>query len=331
MVQFFDAGKVRKGMLLVEMAQEMVIIGRDGWMHSVDPHASETQFTRLKENYEVASVTELRNELLAEFGPQFDVVATQNFLVVQPRGRGDRWPRLFEQAHSSFIDYMSKRGVHVRDGRFPMIAVVFPDQEAMYAELKRLEINMSRVAGVYSGECNRVMTHDGGQLASIAATVRHETAHQSGFNSNVHSRVNETPKWISEGIGQMFEPSGMAEARSGSRLADRVNQESLALIKRKYSDPRDSGFSETIMQLISDDTRFMNDKQVEEAYAVSWTMMFYLAEREPKAFAEVINHTASRPPFREYARGDRIRDFERIVGVDTFEFSKKVMWFLQSL
>jgi hypothetical protein len=50
MVQFFDAGKVRKGMLLVEMAQEMVIIGRDGWMHSVDPHASETQFTRLKEN-----------------------------------------------------------------------------------------------------------------------------------------------------------------------------------------------------------------------------------------------------------------------------------------
>ena len=60
-------------------------------------------------------------------------------------------------------------------------------------------------------------------------------------------------------------------------------------------------------------------------------MMFYLAERQPRAFAKILNHTASRPPFRGYTRSERIRDVEEIVGLDTFEFSKRVSWFLQSL
>lgn len=331
MVQFFDVGKLRKGMLLVEMAQEVVVIGRDGWMHSLNPTDPDSRIQKLDEPYDVASTMELRNDLRAEFGAKFDVVTTKNFLVVQPKGRGDRWPRLFEQSHRAFIDYMAKRGVNVRQGRFPLVAVVFPDQRAMYSEFNRLNINVSRVAGVYSGESNRVMTHDGGSIAEIAATVRHEAAHQSAFNSNVHSRINDTPKWISEGIGQMFEPAGMTDARSASRLSDRVNQDSKSFIKRKYADPRDTGFRETVMQLISDDTMFKNSNQVQEAYAVSWAMMFYLAERQPQDFAKLINHTATRAPFREYSRADRIREFERIVGMDTFEFSKKVMWFLRSL
>ena len=60
-------------------------------------------------------------------------------------------------------------------------------------------------------------------------------------------------------------------------------------------------------------------------------MMFYLSEREPKAFAGLLNHTASRPPFQEYTRKERLKDFERIVGVDTFEFSKRLAWYLKEL
>ncbi len=60
-------------------------------------------------------------------------------------------------------------------------------------------------------------------------------------------------------------------------------------------------------------------------------MMFYLSERKPKAFARLLNHTASRPPFETYLRKDRIKDFERIVGVDAFEFSKRMSWYLKEL
>ncbi|MEM7316877.1 MAG: DUF1570 domain-containing protein, partial [Planctomycetota bacterium] len=200
-----------------------------------------------------------------------------------------------------------------------------------YFEFKKLKIDVTRVAGLYSVNSNRVMTHDGGQLSMIAATVRHEAAHQSAFNSGVHSRVNDTPRWITEGIGQMFEPSAMTGSPGSSRLAERINRDSLAYIEAKFTDRHDVKLSQTVMQLISDDTMFEHQKQIDEAYAVSWAMMFYLAERQPKEFAKYLNHTAARRPFVEYNRAERLRDFKRIVGIDTFEFAKRVSWFLQSM
>lgn len=211
-----------------------------------------------------------------------------------------------------------------------MVAIVFPDQAAMYAEFKRLKINASRVSGLYSGESNRVMTHDGGRLESIAETVRHEAAHQSAFNSGVHSRVNDMPRWITEGIGQMFEPEAMLASRS-SNVRDRINQGSIRFIRDTYRDRHDTRISRTMMQLVSDNTMFEKENQIEEAYSVAWAMMFYLSERKPKAFARLLNHTASRPPFQEYTRAERIKDFERIVGTDIFEFSKRVSWYLREL
>ena len=194
-------------------------LGRDGQLHSLDPRVRD-EVRGVGGSYIPLSPIELRNQLSAEFGRSYEVIATNNFLVVQPKGRGNRWPTMFEQSHRSFTTYMSKRGVTVREGRFPMVAVVFPDQRAMYAEFKKQKIDVSRVAGVYLNHSNRVLTHDGGHTELIAATVRHEAAHQSAFNSGVHSRLNDTPRWITEGIGQMFEPAAMASvSQSGSSVA----------------------------------------------------------------------------------------------------------------
>ena len=330
MVQFYALGKIQKGIALVDYAHEMIVMGRDGWIHSIDPRQESSQVDRIDESYQPASVVEMRNGLRSEFGPNFEVVATRSFLVVQPKGRGDRWPEMFESSHRAFYDFMKKRGVDVRQGRFPMVAIVFPDQAAMYAEFRRLKIDATRVAGLYAGESNRVMTHDGGRSQSIAETVRHEAAHQSAFNSGVHSRVNDIPRWITEGVGQMFEPEAMTTGRSAT-IRDRVNRDSMQFISRKYTDRHDTRISDTMMSLVSDNSMFKDDDQIEEAYAVSWAMMFYLSERKPKAFARLLNHTASRPAFEEYSRQDRAKDFERIVGADIFEFSKLVSWYLKEI
>ena len=329
MVEFFSAGKLRRGLPLVDLAQEMIVLGRDGRLVSLDPE-NDDRIRRVEGKYEPTSATELRNELQAEFGRNFEVVATNNFLVVQPKGRGSRWPDLFEQSHRSFTTYMSRRGVKVREGRFPMVAVVFPDQGAMYDEFERMDIDMSRVAGIYSNESNRVLTHDGGHLSLIAQTVRHEAAHQSAFNSGIHSRVTDTPKWITEGIGQVFESPGMG-ARRASQVRDRVNDDSMRLIKAKLHGRNEVHFDKTLLQLIGDDQLFENDRTVDKAYAVSWAMMFYLAERQPKDFARLLNFTSSRPPFRKYTRQQRISDFETIIGVQSLEFSNRVKRFLQNL
>ncbi len=330
LVEFFSAGKAKRGLTLVELTNETVVLGRDGWLHTLEPDGR-VRIRHVKGSYSPVTATEMRNDLRVEFGKDFEVLATKNFLVVQPRGRGKRWPNLFEQSHRSFISYMSKRGVKVREGRFPMVAVVFPDQKAMYDEFERLHIDVSRVAGLYSNSSNRVMTHDGGRIDMIAETVRHEAAHQSAFNFGVHSRVTDTPKWITEGIGQMFEPAEMTSSKSGLQARDRVNHDSMRWLRANYKDRNDTDFSESIFQLIGADTMFDHESSVDKAYAISWAMMFYLAERQPRQFAELLNHAATRPPFQAYKRADRIRDFEKLTGIESFEFSKRVGWFLQSL
>lgn len=331
-IEFFAAGRLQTGLTLFHSNHEIVVLGRDGWMHSLDPRKPESQIRSHGRSYHAFTATELRGELIAEFGKSFEVKATQHFLVVQPTGRGDQWPRLFEQSHRAFIRYVSERNVDVQKGRFPMVAIVFPDERAMYRELEKQNLQIQRVAGLYSGHSNRVITHDGGQASQFPVTLRHEAAHQSAFNSGVHSRVNDTPRWITEGLGQLFEPSAMIRPPGGARSIDRINQDSLRRLKQTFfqNPVRDTDLSQTVMQLISDDSMFENPKQIDDAYAVSWAMMFFLAERDCEAFAGILDHTAKRPPFQPYPRADRLRDFQKICGMDPHEFSQHLSRLIRS-
>ena len=330
LIEFSMGGRLRKGLELINFGKEAIIIGRDGSLHSIDPSNDREYKGRVEGRYAPMSAQELRNELRKEYGRAYEVVATKHFLVVQPKGRGNKWPNLFETSHRTFISYMKNRGVRVRQGRFPMVAVVFPDSREMYREFSKLDLNLSRVAGVYVNNTNRVITHDGGSTGHSVATIRHEAAHQSGFNSGVHSRVNDTPRWVTEGIGQLFEPAAMGNARAGASVRDRVNRESLFQLNQAYAAMNNSAFSRDLKQLIGDDRMFDGEPSIGNAYAIAWSMMFYLAERNPKGFARLLNHTAARPAFRTYEREERVRDFERIVGCDCYEFSRRVSKFVKS-
>lgn len=332
-VKFFANSRWQTGLHLIDSSTESLIMARDGWLHTVDADARDKHLRQTSERFAPASAMQMRNQLRAEFGRDYDVVATQNFLVVQPRGRGDRWPEMFEKSHRAFVEFMTRRKVQIREGRFPMVAVVLPDARAMYAELDRLKIDVSRVAGIYANRCNRVMTHDGGRLSDIAATVRHEAAHQSAFNSGVHSRVNDTPSWITEGIGQMFEPEALSSGIVGSthRIGERMNQESIKHLRDKLSLRRSNDMVQWVERLIDGDEAFRSGDTVHTAYAVAWSMMFYLAERDNDAFADVLNFTSTRPPFETYRRGQRRIDFERIMGTDTVTFANRLTRFLNEL
>lgn len=332
-VRFLLGSKWQTGLHLIDSSTESLVMATDGWLHTIEIEKRDAALRATNESFRPASTVQMRNQLRSEFGRGFDVVATQNFLVVQPAGRDDRWPDMFEDSHRAFVEFMTKRGVQVRQGRFPMVAVVLPDARAMYAELNRLGIDVSRVAGIYANRCNRVMTHDGGRLADIAATVRHEAAHQSAFNSGVHSRVNDTPSWITEGIGQMFEPAAISSGTIGStnRLSERINQESLRHLHTKL-DLRSSEDTHTwVQRLVDGDEAFKNPASVHTAYSMAWAMMFYLSERDKDAFADILNFTATRPPFESYRRGQRRVDFERVMGEDTLVFANRLARYLNDL
>nr|WP_236696659.1 DUF1570 domain-containing protein [Rhodopirellula islandica] len=331
LVEFRIGNKWQSGLHLIESQDESLVIGRDGWLHTISRTEKSESMRSVTGKFLPTTSVELRNQLRAEFGREFEVIATQNFLVVQPRGRGSRWPKMFEQCHRSFVNYMERRGVKVREGRFPMVAVVLPDARAMYDEIARLGIDVSRVAGLYANKCNRVMTHDGGALSSIAATVRHEAAHQSAFNCGVHSRVNDTPSWVTEGIGQMFEPTAMSSGRSGTRLVERVNKDSVRQLRETIDMDDPAEVARWVDRMIRSDDLFRNPTTIHTAYALAWSMMFYLAERDTDAFADILNFTATRPPFETYRSGQRMIDFERVVGSDVRDFSNRLTRFVADL
>ncbi len=66
----------------------------------------------------------------------------------------------------------------------------------------------SRVLGYYSSRSNRITLYDvGGTAAGSAAwhqnadTIIHEATHQTAYNTGVHRRFAQTPKWVVEGLG----------------------------------------------------------------------------------------------------------------------------------
>jgi len=68
------------------------------------------------------------------------------------------------------------------------------------------------------------------------------------------------------------------------------------------------------MHLVSYDTMFKDEKQTNEAYAVAWAMMFYLAEHQPREPRPLSNAKTERQPSETCRCGIRGTFFQGIVG-----------------
>jgi hypothetical protein len=66
--------KLKKGTLPVDLAHQLIVLGRDGWIHSVDPRSPDSHLQRIgKEPFQAASAAEMRNLLRNEFGSAFQI------------------------------------------------------------------------------------------------------------------------------------------------------------------------------------------------------------------------------------------------------------------
>lgn len=300
------------GLQLVRTAAQMVVLGADGRLHYLDHDRPATQVRRLDSRFAPQSAVAMRGRLQREFGAAMEVQTTTHFLVVQPKGRGPRWPETFERLHRQFTTRMKRIGVNVRKGRFPMVAVVLPDRATLLDELQRQRIPGANLAGVYVVASNRVYTYDAGANEAAAALLRHEAAHQSAYNSNVHSRLVETPKWLSEGLAMLFEPAAVSAGGSAATRQQRMNPDALKSLRRRYGDSTRS-LAADLNRLVGGDEMF-SGAEAEDAYAISWLVVHFLYERKPQSLAAMLNHTAARPPFTAYRSAQRRADFQRIIG-----------------
>lgn len=318
-----------EGTPLAASDNEVVLLLRDGQWRDFSP-AAVKEFKPVGGGFRSFGAAELRGQLLREFGHDYDVSGAGHYLVVHPAGQRDRWAPRFEELYRSFIHYFTARGWRPTEPRFPLVAVVYPRQVDFLEQARKEGVNGSGMLGYYSPKTNRILLYDssaqsGGDWTVNAETVIHEATHQTAFNTGIHSRYGQSPRWVVEGLGTMFEARGVWDSRKHPHLADRVNRGRLEQYRRMMKHRRWSAIGE----LVSSDRPFQT--HVDEAYPEAWALTFFLCETEPKKYLQYVAKTVAIEPFTPYPAPKRLQDFTDVFGSDLKLLDARMQRFLQKI
>ena len=188
------------------------LLTRDGKLFQFHPQQAKN-FRKTGSGFHSYSQSEMRAELLREFGRGFDVSGTGHYLVVHPAGHRNKWASRFEDLYRSFVHYFTARGFRPNSPQFPLVAVVFPSHADFLRYVNRDGARLpSNALGYYTPVSNRILLYDVTPAANEddsnwhvnAETIIHEAAHQSAFNTGIHNRYTMPPRWVVEGLGTMF-------------------------------------------------------------------------------------------------------------------------------
>jgi len=294
------------------------VLRRDGQLAKFAT-ADATDFKKIDNGFRAFDYATMRGELMSEFGNAFDVSGAGQYLVVHPAGERDKWASRFAALYRSFMYYFGQRGFTPSKPAFPLVAVVFRDrQQFVQHSLRQGNAVSSNTLGYYSPMTNRIMMYDmtagdaskESRWQATAETIIHEAAHQTAFNTGIHGRFAEQPRWLVEGLGTLFEAPGVWDARNHPAQSDRVNAYRRQAF-RKYADNWKKG---TLAAVVSVDRLFQQNSDA--AYAIAWATTFYLSETSPRRYTSYLKTVASRPVLKNYPAPRRLADFQQAFGED---------------
>ncbi len=297
--------------------RDAVLLEPNGRFHVFDvAHVRHHQL--LNEPFIPQPLTTARAELQAELGPAFETLVTGPYVLATPAGSSLRWQRRFVALLSGYTRYFELRGWPLRSPDFPLVVIVFPTRdEFMRYCRKQAGQPPSQAVGSYFPKSNRCVLFQisgarGTDWSETEATIVHEAVHQLAYNTGVHERLFENPTWFVEGLATMFEQSAVYDLGvQRSTISGRMNRSQLRTLQPMLEQPE--RLEANVRSLIRDDQLFATDPRA--AYAVSWAMTFYLAERMPSEYRRFIQLQAQRR-FGSYRGAARARDFRAAFGSD---------------
>jgi hypothetical protein len=311
----------------------VALVARDGQLVTFAPSEA-AEYRQLSDSFRSHSQATLRGELLREFGGQFEVSGTGQFLVVHPAGQRDEWANRFEELYRSMLHYLTARGFPIGRPEFPLVAIVYPSQDQYLSSARARDTNVSpNTLGYYDPLSNRIYMYDitgqsgdASQWYINAETIIHEAAHQTAFNVGIHNRLGGDPRWIVEGLGTLFEARGVWDSRHYPSLEDRVNASQLSLYRQLVPANRSV---EVLQHQLASDQLFARSPTL--AYAHAWALTFYLTERAPRQYAELLRRIQQRKAVEGYQPEDRLRDFIAVFGQDLKLFDARLQRFIAEL
>ena len=318
--------KAQDGGLLLE--------GRDGRLWNVTPKQLQNH-EATEQPFQPLSAEQLGEQLVrevAELGIKSPahVIVTKHFVICSSAGPVyAEWAgSLFERLHDAFYAYWKDAGLELRESPFPLAAVVLKNRTE-FAEFatKHDRPDAAQAPGYFSEPTNRIILFDltAGPKSTPAktagdirrkleassfnvATMIHEATHQLAFNSGLHTRYADNPRWLTEGMAMFFEVPDL-DSRSGWKTIGRVNSPRLKDFRETTRSPRES-----LADLIRSDDSFLNADRSRAAYASSWALTFFLLKTQRDETVAYLKKIQSKPRLVADAPEDRIREFEAAFG-----------------
>lgn len=325
------------GKLLVEAQDGGVIVQTpDGRLWAVEPQhivkrsSDDTEFAPLSR--------EALAKQMAEELPGFRVHHTEHYLIYYNTSRAyAEWcGALYERLYKGFYDYWQDRGMVLQDPATPLVALVFQDKKSFEAYARTdygdetappygyynqdsnfvLTYDMTGVEGAGFGErqgisarVNAILSRPGAE--GTVATIIHEATHQLAFNSGMHQRRADIPRWLSEGMAIYFEAPDLKNSRGWTKIGT-VNYLRLKPFHRYLANrPADS-----LATLLTSDSRMMHAATADAAYAEAWALNYFLIRNYKKQYTTYLQTLAAKPTMVFDTPEQRLKDFQAAFGDD---------------
>lgn len=161
--------------------------------------------------------------------------------------------------------------------------------------------------------------------ADLKGTLIHEAIHQLAFNTGLHSRFGEEPRWLVEGFAMLLESESHLRDERSANPGDRVDLERyLTFQKALPKRPKT-----TMTSLIGTDDLFATAPL--NAYAESWALSFFLMETRSARYADYLKRLAKRDRLSAYSTADRLKDFREAFSTDLPMMDSQLLRYMAEL
>ncbi len=321
------------------------LLGRDGKLHCLTL-SEVTAFRQLGPIFRPSSTSELRKQLVDEFGKSFEVEASGQHVVVAPKGQSRGCLTVVDATAKSFQAFYNRRNIKLDKVETPLITIVFPTQKEFMAYCGQDQLKKTNgLRGYYHPTTNRVALYldsppgkgptkpeqapviGAQQYGTFRDTLAHETTHQLGFNGGLHSRFGDDPVWLVEGMAMLFEgDANRDDSKKTTTAFQRVNRERFVWFLEYKATRRKQ---HALEEFVASDYLFTD--QTLDAYSEAWALTFFLAESRPSQLAGYLKKLANRTETGSYTPGRRLDDFKASFGRDLLVLETQYLKFMQGL
>jgi Protein of unknown function (DUF1570) len=250
---------------------------------------------------------------------------------------------VLENLYKGLIDAFKKRGFPVHESEFPLVAVIFKNENDFRAH-RKIDPQIRAYYEIYS---NRIYFYESSAADDAAPevaalkrpqTVAHEGTHQILSNIGIHPRLAAWPPWLIEGLAEYC--SAPVTTRKGTNWdgIGAVNTQHVVTIK-DLADPlalqtqgappaahigRPPG--QPLVEYLVTKTE-LNPTD----YALCWALTHYLGMKREDAFVDFLKTMSQTPPLEKRTPDDHLNAFRAAFGSDLQKLDRDVDKYLSKL